>query len=79
MHDDIALIIKTTQGLIVLLGCGHSGPVNTLKHAMRITGINKIHAVMGGMHLHRAPDRKVQSITYNLINLKPEVIEPEPL
>jgi 7,8-dihydropterin-6-yl-methyl-4-(beta-D-ribofuranosyl)aminobenzene 5'-phosphate synthase len=76
LHDDMALIIKTERGLIVLLGCGHAGPINTLKHAMRITGINKIHAVMGGMHLHRAPDKKVENITQHLINLNPEFAIP---
>lgn len=76
LHDDLALIINTVKGLVVLLGCGHAGPVNTIKHAMRITGNNKIHAVIGGMHLHRAPEEKVFNITKNLSQLNPDFFVP---
>jgi 7,8-dihydropterin-6-yl-methyl-4-(beta-D-ribofuranosyl)aminobenzene 5'-phosphate synthase len=76
IHDDMSLIIKTTKGLIILMGCGHAGPVNTAKHAMRISGMNHIHAIVGGMHLHRAPDEKIEKIVNNLIKLNPGFIIP---
>ncbi len=76
LHDDMALILKTEKGLIVLLGCAHAGPINTIKHAMRIMGTDKLHAVMGGMHLHRAPDTKIDKIVHNLVQLKPDYIIP---
>lgn len=76
LHDDMALIIKTTKGLIILMGCAHSGPVNTVKHAMRIMGVNKIHAIAGGMHLHRAPDEKIDKVIRNLVKLKPDYFIP---
>ena len=38
------------KGLVVLSGCAHRGIVNTVKHAQKITGIDKIHAVIGGFH-----------------------------
>jgi 7,8-dihydropterin-6-yl-methyl-4-(beta-D-ribofuranosyl)aminobenzene 5'-phosphate synthase len=49
--DDQALIIKTKSGLVVILGCAHRGMINTLHHAMHLTGENRIFAVMGGSHL----------------------------
>ena len=76
LHDDMSLIIKTTKGLIVLMGCGHSGPINTLKHAMRIMGENRLHAVVGGMHLHHAPDDKIDKIVKNLRKLNPDYLIP---
>jgi 7,8-dihydropterin-6-yl-methyl-4-(beta-D-ribofuranosyl)aminobenzene 5'-phosphate synthase len=76
LNDDMSLIINTLKGLIILLGCGHAGPVNTIKHAMRVSGENKIYAVVGGMHLHQAPLEKIQKIVKNLINLNPEYIIP---
>lgn len=76
IHDDMTLIIKTIKGLIILLGCGHAGPVNSIKYAMRVTGINKVHVVMGGMHLHQAPEEKIDSIVYHLIRLNPDYIIP---
>lgn len=39
------------KGLVVVSGCAHSGIVNTVRHAMAVTGIGKVHAVMGGFHL----------------------------
>ena len=60
LADDQALIIKTGAGLIVILGCAHRGAVNTLLHAQKITGINKIHTVIGGTHLFTANREQVQ-------------------
>jgi 7,8-dihydropterin-6-yl-methyl-4-(beta-D-ribofuranosyl)aminobenzene 5'-phosphate synthase len=40
-----------SKGLVVLTGCAHSGIVNTVEYAREITGVNKVHAVMGGFHL----------------------------
>ena len=52
LNDDTALIAHLRgKGLIVLSGCAHSGIVNTVKYAQKITGIDKVHAIMGGFHL----------------------------
>ena len=51
LRDDLALIIKAEAGLIVVLGCGHRGIINTLHHAQRLTGVERIHMVIGGTHL----------------------------
>lgn len=76
LHDDMSLIFKTEKGLVVLMGCGHAGPVNTLKHAMRITQTDHIHAIIGGMHLHRAPLEKIERIVANLKKLDPDYLIP---
>jgi len=49
--DDQALVVKTPRGLVVLLGCAHSGIVNTLLHAQQVAGQRRIYAVLGGTHL----------------------------
>jgi 7,8-dihydropterin-6-yl-methyl-4-(beta-D-ribofuranosyl)aminobenzene 5'-phosphate synthase len=54
LNDDQALIIKSRLGLIVVLGCGHRGMINTLHHARKITGVERIHMVVGGTHLLHA-------------------------
>lgn len=52
IHDDQAVILNVKDsGLIVLTGCGHAGVINTLNYARELTGINPIHAVIGGFHL----------------------------
>ena len=56
LADDLALIIKTEQGLVVILGCAHRGIINTLRHAQNLTGENRINAVIGGTHLTAASE-----------------------
>jgi 7,8-dihydropterin-6-yl-methyl-4-(beta-D-ribofuranosyl)aminobenzene 5'-phosphate synthase len=50
--DDQALVANVRgHGLVVLTGCGHSGIVNILRHVRRLTGEERVHAVVGGLHL----------------------------
>jgi 7,8-dihydropterin-6-yl-methyl-4-(beta-D-ribofuranosyl)aminobenzene 5'-phosphate synthase len=49
--DDQALVVKTKQGLAVILGCAHRGIINTLYHAQHIAPSAEIYAVIGGSHL----------------------------
>ena len=50
--DDQALVANVRgKGLVVLTGCGHSGIVNILRYAQKLTGQERIHAVVGGFHL----------------------------
>jgi len=56
--DDLALIIKAPQGLVIVLGCAHRGVINTIQHARKITGEESVHAVIGGTHLF--PKKKPQ-------------------
>jgi len=49
--DDQGLIIKTESGLVIVLGCAHRGMINTLYHARKLTGVDKIHTLVGGSHL----------------------------
>lgn len=49
--DDQAIVIKTEQGLVIVLGCAHRGMINTIYHAREITGVKEIQAVIGGSHL----------------------------
>ncbi len=51
LNDDLALIINTEVGLVVILGCAHHGIINTLHYARKLTGVKQIHAVLGGAHL----------------------------
>ncbi len=59
--DDRALIIVTSDGLVVILGCAHRGTINTIRHAQEITGVEQIHTVIGGTHLIGASEERVLS------------------
>lgn len=49
--DDQAVVLRVAKGLVVISGCAHSGIVNTVKYAQKVTGIEPVHAVLGGFHL----------------------------
>ena len=52
IHDDQAIVVNVkNKGLVVPTGCGHAGVVSTLKCARTVTGVDQIHAVIGGFHL----------------------------
>ena len=59
LKDDLALIINTKPGLIVVLGCGHRGVINTLYHAQKLTGRKEIRMVIGGCHLINSSAERV--------------------
>jgi 7,8-dihydropterin-6-yl-methyl-4-(beta-D-ribofuranosyl)aminobenzene 5'-phosphate synthase len=57
--DDLAVIINTPAGLIVVLGCAHRGMINTLYRAKELTGIDKIYMVVGGCHLKDSSEENI--------------------
>lgn len=58
--DDQAMFLETTQGLVVVLGCAHAGVVNTVEHIRHLAPSQRIHAVLGGMHLVHANQTRIQ-------------------
>ncbi|HVO65404.1 MAG TPA: MBL fold metallo-hydrolase [Syntrophales bacterium] len=52
IEDDTSIVMNVKgKGLVVLSGCAHAGIINTVIHATAVTGMKKVHAVMGGFHL----------------------------
>jgi len=77
MLDDQSLIIDVEgKGLVVLAGCAHSGIINTIKYAKKITGTSKVYAVFGGFHLIGAKENKLQATIDELKLFDPAVVAP---
>jgi len=66
LADDRALVIDTEYGLVVILGCAHRGLINTLRHAQKITGKELICAVIGGTHLFRSDEERIERTIVDL-------------
>jgi 7,8-dihydropterin-6-yl-methyl-4-(beta-D-ribofuranosyl)aminobenzene 5'-phosphate synthase len=62
------------KGLVVLSGCSHCGIVNTVKHAQKISGTEKVHAIMGGFHLIVAKPDIIASTVADIKAMKPDHI-----
>ncbi len=76
LEDDLALWVRTRQGLVVLVGCSHAGVVNTLEHARALSGTSRIRAVLGGFHLRRASEERLARTAAALGELAPELVVP---
>ncbi|NLX19053.1 MAG: MBL fold metallo-hydrolase [Desulfobulbus sp.] len=74
--DDLALWIRTEQGLIVCVGCAHAGLINTLLQAQRQNNGMRIRAVIGGFHLISADPDKIEMTLQALRKLEPDLIIP---
>ncbi len=72
LEDDQALFVEVSQGIIVLLGCAHSGVINTLDYIAQITGKNQFYAVIGGTHLLNASQERLEATveTFERYNLQ---------
>ena len=59
MADDQSLFLRTDRGLVIVLGCAHRGMINVIRHAMKITGVDKVYIVVGGTHLGPASSEQL--------------------
>ena len=76
--DDQALLVNVRdKGLVILTGCGHSGIINVVRYARKITGISKVYAVVGGFHLGGPAFEPIVPQTVEaLAAFDPEVLVP---
>ena len=58
--DDAFLVLDSQQGPVVILGCCHSGLANSLYCLRQRLGIERVHAVLGGLHLFKAGPEAVE-------------------
>ena len=76
--DDQALVVNVRgRGLVVITGCGHAGAVNIARHALRLTGVDRLHALLGGLHLSGAVFEPIIEPTIEaLTEIGPDLIVP---
>jgi 7,8-dihydropterin-6-yl-methyl-4-(beta-D-ribofuranosyl)aminobenzene 5'-phosphate synthase len=57
--EDQSFVLDTTQGLVVVTGCGHAGIVNILTYAGTKYPARNVYAIVGGLHLFPASDEQL--------------------
>ena len=73
--DETSIYINIEdKGLVIITGCGHCGVINTIKHAQKITGINKIYAVIGGFHEEWNSEKLIEKKVEFIEQLNPEIV-----
>jgi len=69
LADDQAALVDTPAGTVVILGCAHSGIINTLEYIRTLTAGRPIEAVIGGSHLVNADQRRMDATVAALSRL----------
>ena len=60
LPDDMALVVDTGAGVVIVTGCGHAGLINIVEHARTLVGPQRVHALIGGVHLFNARDETLR-------------------
>ncbi len=78
IEDDTSVVMNLKdKGLVIISGCAHAGIINTVTHAIDVTGIKKIHVVMGGFHLSGPLfEGIIDRTTEELKKLNPDYVIP---
>ena len=71
-----AIYLVRDRGLVVISSCGHAGIINTLRHAQHVTGLDRVHAVVGGWHLADATQDVIGRTVAALVDLAPDYFVP---
>lgn len=71
--DELNLVIKTDDGLVVSSGCAHLGIVNILYSAMEYFQ-DEIYGVIGGSHLIQATPQRIDQTVAEFNKINPELI-----
>jgi len=76
LTDDQALFFESSQGIVIILGCAHSGVINTINYIRQLIKDKPIHAVIGGMHLVSASEDRIARTIENLRQLDVGTLVP---
>ncbi|MGG0754916.1 MBL fold metallo-hydrolase [Brevibacillus laterosporus] len=72
--DDSALVYKTKEGLIIIVGCAHAGICNIVEYAKKICDDDRIVDIIGGFHLLQTQKNQLDKTVNYFKQLKPLTI-----
>ncbi|KJC57786.1 beta-lactamase [Bradyrhizobium sp. LTSPM299] len=76
IHEHATCFNVRDKGLVVISSCGHVGIVNSVMQAQEVSGIQKVHAIVGGFHLGPAPKDYLAEVVAEIKKLDPDVLIP---
>jgi 7,8-dihydropterin-6-yl-methyl-4-(beta-D-ribofuranosyl)aminobenzene 5'-phosphate synthase len=77
IEEDQSIVLHVEgKGLVIVTGCAHAGIVNTVRHAQKMSGVDTVHAVLGGFHLGRAKEEEVARTVDAIAEIRPAMIVP---
>jgi 7,8-dihydropterin-6-yl-methyl-4-(beta-D-ribofuranosyl)aminobenzene 5'-phosphate synthase len=76
IHEHATCFNVKDRGLVVISSCGHVGIVNSVRQAQEVSGVQKVHAIVGGFHLGPAPADYLDQVVAEIKKLEPDVVIP---
>jgi len=76
IRDDLSVWIETPAGLVIVLGCCHSGLVNTVEYIRGVSRTGRVRGIVGGMHLLHAREERLEKTCEKLKEWSPEFVIP---
>lgn len=76
IHEHATCFNVKDRGLVVISSCGHVGIVNSVRQAQEVSGVQKVHAILGGFHLGPAPADYLNQVVAEIKKLEPDVVIP---
>jgi 7,8-dihydropterin-6-yl-methyl-4-(beta-D-ribofuranosyl)aminobenzene 5'-phosphate synthase len=74
-HEIATNFIVKNKGLVVLTSCSHRGVINTVRQAQAASGVQKVHAVIGGFHIvPPLDDAYIRSILADFKEINPDYL-----
>ena len=71
MRDDSALAYNSSQGLVIITGCSHSGICNIIEQAKDVFKTDTVLDVIGGFHLQKPKPEQLEGTLQYFKQLKP--------
>lgn len=75
-HEQATCFHVKGKGLVVMTSCGHRGVVNTVRAAIEVSGIGKVHAILGGFHLMPMAVDYAEQTARELAKFEPDCLIP---
>lgn len=76
ISDELSMWFETRRGLVILTGCCHAGLVNTIDHIRAVSGSDRVHAIIGGLHLLNATEDRRQRTLDFIADCAPDLLVP---
>jgi len=71
-----SLVVKTSQGLVIVTGCAHPGVVNIIRAAKNMVGQEAVYLAVGGFHLMSTPTAQIESLIQEFRRLSVRKVAP---
>ncbi|MCY9204444.1 MBL fold metallo-hydrolase [Bacillus atrophaeus] len=76
VQDDTALVYKSSEGLVIIVGCAHSGICNIIEYAKEVCQEERIADIIGGFHLLDPPKEQLEKTVQYIKEIKPADLHP---